>query len=466
MSRPEFDGAGGARPRSPTDRGDVPRLSLSPIQQTIQFMRDPIPLVERGRAECGDLFALRLLGLGTWVFVCSPRGVEEMVRTPSDALPAGEVNYRIFSGLFARAALLTLDGEPHLDRRRLVMPFFQEQHITHYLRRIEEVSRRVVDSWPIGQPFALLPQLQEISFRVMIETVFGADVLQQRLPMVELLRRALVQVYTSTLLAVPPLQLDLGRFSPWGKLLRIHAELCAAIDAHVARRRAADDLHERKDVLSQLLVHQRQHPEALSDLALREELLQLVAAGFETSAFVSCWAIECAMSYPDVLERVRAEVAEVVAGAPFERAHLQRLTYIEALVHESIRHRMPSPFAGIRLVKQPVSLLGHRLSEGAFVSMGLAGLGMREDTFPEPQRFRPERFLERKPSVFEWNPFGSGTRQCIGRGLAMAELKVTLSTLFTRARLRLVDADRRRERAGLFFVPRHGLRVVLEARNR
>lgn len=444
-------------------RDDVPRLPLSVLQQTVQFLRDPIPLVERGRAECGDLFALRILGVGTWVFVCSPRGVEEMVRTPSDALVAGEITHRIFSGLFDRASLITLDGEPHLERRRLMLPCFQEQQVSLHLGRIERIAGRVVDAWPIGRPFALLPQLQEISFQVMIETVFGADAPEHARPLVRALRRVLVEVYTSTLLSVPPLQIDLGRFSPWGRLLRQHADLCAAVDAHIERRRReAGDLRERQDVLARLLVHQSEHPGALSDRAVREELLQLMAAGFETTAFVGCWAIECALSYPDAMARARAEVAAVVADAPFERAHLPRLNYLEALIHECIRHRMPSPFAGLRLVKRPVTLLGHRLPEGALVSMCLAGLGMRDDTFPEPRRFRPERFLERRPSVFEWNPFGSGTRQCIGKGLALAELKVILATIFTRARLRAVDADRRRERAGLFFVPRRGLRVTLD----
>jgi cytochrome P450 family 110 len=356
--------------------------------------------------------------------------------------------------------LLTLDGERHLERRRLLLPFFREQYIIHHLTTIESITRRVIDSWPFGRPFALLPQLREISFQVIMDSIFGFDVFQKPQPIVKLLRRAEVEVYTSSLLAMPLLQIDLGRSSPWGRLKRLHAEACAALESEIQLRRATGNFRDRKDVLSQLLVHQMAHPGALTYRALRDELLTLLTAGFETTAFAACWVIECALSHPVVLDRIRAEVDAVLAGGPIARTHLGQLTYLDAVIHESLRHRMPSPIAGVRLVKKPISLLGYELPEGAFVSMSLAGLGLRPDLFPEPRQFRPERFMGRKYSVFEWNPFGSGTRQCIAAGLGQLELKVVLSTLLTRARLRLVDSDRRRERRGLFLVPRHGLRVV------
>jgi cytochrome P450 len=144
--------------------------------------------------------------------------------------------------------------------------------------------------------------------------------------------------------------------------------------------------------------------------------------------------------------------------------HLPRLSYLEAVINESVRYRMPSPMAGVRRVKKSALLRGYELPEGALVSMCLAGLGLRKDLFPEPYQFRPERFLERKYSVFEWNLFGFGSRQCVSKRPGQIILKVMLASIFTRTQLRLVDTDRRRVRSGMFFVPKNGLRVVLEAR--
>lgn len=192
----------------------------------------------------------------------------------------------------------------------------------------------------------------------------------------------------------------------------------------------------------------------------------LALAGYDTFGFVGSWMIECLLSYPDALARARAEVDEVTGGEPVRHEHLPRLPYLEALMHEAIRHRMPSPFAGVRLAKRDLAIRGHRVPAGSMVSMSLAALGMREETFPEPERFRPERFLERKPTPFEWNPFGSGTRQCIGRQLAVVQLKITLATILSRVDLTAIDLDHRRERSGSFFVPRRGLPVRVQPRRR
>lgn len=443
---------------------EVPRLSMTTLEMTWRFMRDPIPLVEHGRAEHGDLFATRILGLGDWVFVCSPQGVEELVHLPPDDLVSGEVFLEIFAGLAEKGSVITLDGAPHLQRRRMMQPYFRDEYISQYLGVLQAVARRVVDAWPEDRPVVLLDELHEISFQSVLETVFGIDATDTSHPVPPLLRRAVAETFTSSLLWVRPLQVDLGPWSPWGRMLRMHAEVTRVIERFIEERRRAPDLETRTDVLSKLLLYQAKHPERVSDTSLREELIQLTVAGYDTSGFIGTWMLECLLSYPEAAARARAEVDEAVGDRAIGREELARLPYVEALLHEAIRHRMPSPFAGVRKAKRDVTLLGHRIPAGTMVSMCLAGLGMREETFPDPHLFRPERFLERKPTTYEWNPFGSGTHQCIGRHLALAELKITMATILRRVELTALDADRRRERSGTFFVPRRGLRVRVKRR--
>jgi cytochrome P450 family 110 len=444
--------------------GAVPRLQMPAFQQTLQFLRDPIPLIERGVAECGDIFALNILGFGTWVFVCSPEGVEQMVRLPNDVLVGDEVNRQFFSAFFANDSLFFLEGPQHLERRRLLLSFFQDHGNVPFAAIVERVTRRMLDSWPIGRPFALLPELQEISFQIIMETIFGFEVFPDPAPIVDLLRRTALKVYVSPMLAMPALQVDLGRFSPWGRLMRLHTDMCSMLDAEIRRRRMFGNVRDRKDLLSLLIVYQMEHPGVLTDQVLRDEVLGMLAAGLNSTVFMSGWAIECALSFPGVLERIRSEVDEVVADAAIGSTHLPRLTYLDAVINESIRHRMPSPITGVRFVKKSASLCGYDVPQGALVAMCLAGLGMRKDLFPEPRQFRPEHFFERKFSAFEWNIYGLGTRQCVAKALGQIELRVVIATILRRAQLRLVDMDRRRVRSGMFFVPKHGLRVELERR--
>lgn len=444
-------------------RGPVPRLQMPALQQTIQFIRDPIPLIKRGLAECGDIFALNILGFGTWIFVCSPEGVEQMVRLSNDVLTGGEVNHRFFSSFFPRDALFFLDGPQHLERRRYILSCLKEdtQHLT---TTVERLMRQRIDTWPVGKPFAIVPELQEVSFQIIMEAIFGFQVLDQGPTIVDMLRRIALEVYFSPLLSVPLLHVDLGRFSPWGRLKLLHAEMCSILDAEIERRRKVDDLDKRPDMLSQLIVRQKECAHVVTNQALRNELLTLLAAGLDTPVLLSTWSVECASLFPDVLDRIRAELAEVVSGTPMEPAHLPRLSYLEGVIYESIRYRMPSPMAGVRCVKKSSTLCGYTLPPGALISMSIAGLGMRADLFPEPEQYRPQRFRERKYSTFEWNPFGFGSRQCVAREFGMSILKVMLASIFDRTQLRLVDTDRRRVRRGLFFVPKHDLRVILERR--
>lgn len=465
MSRTEPQHFDDARFRTSAPLENVPRLRMSALEQTIQFIRDPMPLIERGIAECGNVFALNIIGFGTWVFVCSPEGVEQMVRLPHDVLVASEVNHQFFSAFFTSDSMFFLEGPQYLERRRLLLPFFKDHGEGHHASIVARITRRMIDSLPMGEPFALVPKLQEVSFQILMETIFGFDVFPHAPPLVDLLRRTAVEVYLSPLLMMPVLQFDLGRFSPWGRLMRLHADMCVTLDAEIQRRRTADNLRERKDLLSVLLVHQMDNPGVLTAEVVRDEVLGMLAAGLNSTVFISAWTIERASSYPSVLERIRDEVGEVDWDAPNAPTQLPQLNYLEAVIHESIRHRMPSPITGVRLVKKAAPLCGYDLPEGAIVAMCLAGLGMHEDLFPEPHQFRPERFLDRKYSAFEWNPFGFGSRQCVGKGLGQIILKVELAAIFAHTRLRLVDADRSRVRRGMFFVPKRGLRVVLEGRH-
>lgn len=434
------------------------------VEQTYRFIADPLQLVEDSMKECGDVFTLHLLGLGRWVFLCAPDLVEQMVRSPPDAFAAGEVNRKAFASLSGASSSFGLDGEEHRARRRLIQPYFSEGPAAGYADVIREIAERAIASWPVGREFPLMRELHEVSYQVILRVIFGIDPGPHTQKLESLIRQLAEKGLTSPLLMAPPLQVDFGPRSPWGEVVRIHADAMAALTEEIARRSMARDYHGRDDIFSKLLQAREANPDALPVPAIRDELVQLLFAGHETAGLVMSWAVERILAHPAVLARVREETAAATRGAPVGAAHLPLLPYLDAAISEGTRTRSPSPISGLRVVKTPFEVRDYVVPEGDYVAIGFQGLCMRDDLFPEPHRYHPERFLERKYTPFEWAPFGAGSRLCLGRSLAQVEMKVVLATLLSQTRLRLARPEVRGVRRGMFIAPADGLPVVFEGR--
>ncbi len=225
--------------------------------------------------------------------------------------------------------------------------------------------------------------------------------------------------------------------------------------AVIAARRRATDLDQRRDILSLLLQARTEEGEALSDQELRDELLTLVLAGHETTANSLSWTWERLVRTPAAQE---ALVAAVRDGTGAEEL-------IEATIVEAMRSRPVIPMVG-RRVSVPWRLGEFAVPAGTPVAISILLVHHREDLYPEPFAFRPERWLDHKPGTYEWIPFGGGIRRCLGAALAMAEMRVVLAAMARRLDL---EPDRPEpERAlhrNVTMIPAHGARVVVRARH-
>jgi cytochrome P450 len=191
----------------------------------------------------------------------------------------------------------------------------------------------------------------------------------------------------------------------------------------------------------------------MSDRELRDELMTLLGAGHETTATALAWALERLVRHPEVLDRVVADVA----------ANGTEGDYLDAVVKETLRLRPVVP-AVIRRLKAPMELSGYELPAGVFVSPSIFLTHRRPDIYPEPEAFRPERFLERPAGTYTWIPFGGGVRRCLGASFALFEMKVVLATVLERVRLRTVsEADEPVTRRAITFAPRREGRIALAA---
>jgi cytochrome P450 len=221
-----------------------------------------------------------------------------------------------------------------------------------------------------------------------------------------------------------------------------------------ARRRAAN-VGERRDILSLLIQARTEDGEALSDRELRDELLTLVLAGHETTANQLAWTWERLVRWPDAYERL-AEAAHA-GGDEAEEV-------VEWTIQESMRSRPVIPMIG-RRVMVPWQLGDYLVEADTPIAMSILLLHHREDLYPEPFAFRPERWADRKPGTYEWIPFGGGIRRCLGAALAMAEQRIVLREMARRLDLEAAEPEpEHATHRNVTMIPAKNARVVIRNR--
>jgi cytochrome P450 len=433
-----------------TSTGAKPPGSRAPaLAQAVSYARDPLGFLIRLQRRYGDIFSVRFPFFGRLVYVARPDLVKALFTGSPAVFHAGEANATVLEPAVGPTSVLTLDDQPHMRQRKLLLPPFHGERIERYGELIVEMTRREMESWPVGEPFALRPHTQRITLAVIMRAVFGVHD-EARLAHFERLiddfaRR--VGVITS----FPMLRRDLGRLSPWNRFLRSRAALDEFIYEEIRLRRAEPGYEERDDVLSLLLGARDEDGEAMSDLELRDELVTVLGAGHETTATGLAWAVERLVRNPVVLAKLRDSIA---AGEE---------DYLAATVKETLRAR-PVIVDVARKLTAPATIGAYDIAAGKFVLAAIAALHYREDLFPDPYEFRPERFLEGKADNYAWIPFGGGVRRCIGAAFAEYEMRLILREFVERAELRAVDQEPEPVRIrNITLVPAKGTMVVAEA---
>jgi unspecific monooxygenase len=434
------------------------------VVQTYRYVTRPLPLLDECARQFGDIFTLRLLGTYPWVFVSSPSLLKALFTAPPDVVHAGEANASVFGVLSGDASVFTMDEAPHLDRRRLLLPQFHGDRMRVYFDLIHQIATSVLARWRPGVPFAMNHETQEMTLQTIIRAVFGVDTRSgENAELVNALREFANRAVASPLLLARPLQRDWGSWSPWGKVVRLVRRTDAAIYREIEERRRVHDAPHREDILSLLLQVRYDDGSPLSDQQIRDELVVMLMAGHETTGTALSWAFERILSLPALEAGIRAELEEVVGHGELRAEHLPRLEYLDAVIKESLRIRPIMPVGGARLVKREYELGGHAIPPGAILVNAMYLLHRRPDLYPEPDTFKPERFLGRRIiDPYEWTPFGGGIRRCLGYFFALFEMKAILASVLSQARLRIENPDAGVTRRGFFLAPAGGPAVVLE----
>ena len=434
-----------------------PSIPLPRLVQSLRFNQRQIEFVFKARRELGEVFRMRGTVSGGPVVTSHPDHVRSLFTASPDQAPSltGESPLRPVLG---PNSVLTAVGPRHMRQRKLLLPAFHGEAIEGYARMIAATTEREIDTWPVGREFALAPRMQAITLDVIMAGIFGVEGRPVPGTPEAGLRTTVKRLVAASTRPAAQLgeMINIGREEAIGPMRAGLALLDRPTYAVIRARRRAADLGERRDILSLLLQARTEEGEALSDKELRDELLTLVLAGHETTANSLAWAWERLLRTPAAHEALLEAVRS--GGRTEER--------VEATIVESMRSRPVVPLIG-RRVTVPWRLGEYAVPADTPVAMSILLVHHREDLYPEPFEFRPERWLGgHKPGTYEWIPFGGGIRRCLGAALAMAEQRVVLTAMARRLDL---EADRPEpERAlhrNVTMIPARGARVVVRARS-
>jgi cytochrome P450 len=434
-----------------------PARSAPWLLETVRFGLRPLESSLGARRELGDVWQLKLLSRDEPLVLTShPQHVESLFKAKPAEAPSltGESPLRPILG---PNSVLTSVGDTHMRQRKLLLPAFHGDAVRRYVEMISQVAEREIDAWPIGKPFSLAPRMQAVTLDVIMAGVFGIGAAPARGTAEYELRRTISRVLR---LSVHPLwQIielrNVGRVEARGVLRAVLAAIDRQLYRAIRARRAAGTQPEAGDVLSLLLQARDEDGRALSDEELRDELLTLVLAGHETTANSLAWTLERLLRTPAAYERLR----ELVRSESVEADD-----YIEATIHEGMRVRPVIPLV-VRMVKKRWQFGDYVVPADTPVGVSIVALHHRDDVYPEPHAFRPERFLASKPGTYTWIPFGGGIRRCLGATLAMAEQRVVLRAIAARTDMVAPDpAPEQARQRNVTMIPRHGGRAVLRSR--
>ncbi|MBD2567555.1 cytochrome P450 [Anabaena lutea] len=406
--------------------------------QRLQWVFNPLQLMETSAKTHGDFFTLRLTTEQPIVFISNPQAIQEIFTTPPEYFDAGRGN-KLIKPLVGENSLLLLDGAPHQRQRRLLTPPFHGERMKAYGQIITDMTKQVISNWQIGEPFSVRDSMQEISLKVILQAVFGLSE-GERLTRLQKLTASLLDLSGSPLRSAvtffPALQIDLGAWSPWGIFLRRRAEIYQLLYTEIQERRDNFDA-SRSDILSLMMSARDENGEAMTDIELRDELMTLLFAGHETTASALTWALYWIHHLPKVRETLLTELNSLGKNADFNE--IFRLPYLTAVCQETLRFYPIAMITLPRMVKTPTKIMGHEFEPGVLLTPCIYLTHRRPDLYPEPDQFKPERFLERQYSQYEYLPFGGGNRTCIGMAFAMFEMKLVLATVMSQLDLALVN---------------------------
>ena len=398
------------------------------------------------RERYGTLFRSNDAIAGEMFHIADRELIEQVFKWKPAQYNVGEPR-QLMEPVTGPSSILLLDAEHHMRMRKLMLPPFHGETIAHYATLIEQITNREIETWRQGQTIRTRTVAQRITMEVIIRAVFGITDPER----IAALQRVLPRLSSPNPLLLL-VQKDLGPRSPWGRFIRLRDHVDRLVYEEIEQRRDDPDRDTRTDILTLLLSARDEAGEPLTDRELRDELITILLAGHETTATSIGWAFERLLRTPDALERLSREVDAGGSG-----------DYLDAVIKETLRVRPVVPEV-FRAPTAATELGGYLFAPGTQLAASILLVQRDPGLYPpDPDAFRPERFLEGAPEPYTWVPFGGGVRRCLGAAFATLEMKIVISTILSRTRLRAPRAKSEKARfRGVTLLPSRGGQAIIE----
>jgi cytochrome P450 len=443
------------RTEAPTRRAPAEGIHLPPgprspvLAQTRSYVRDPFSFLERcqERYAVDGAVTINILGFGRTVWVTDAELIHE-VFARDDEMPLSPAG-NLVKPIFGTRSVTGLDGQPHLERRKLLLPRFHGERMEAFEAGFRAACDRMMERWSDGAELELHPEMYDLTMDFLFEVLMGVT---DRKRTAALTKAATGLMAMMSLCAVGDwVRHDVGPVSPWAFFKRRRRNLDRLLYEEIAaQRRAVAEGSAGDDVLTMLIEARREDGSALTDEEIRDELVTLIVAGSETTATATAWAFDLILHRPGVTQRIVAE------------AEIGEFAYTDAVIKEALRLRPPVIAAG-RVTAKTVELGQWRIPEGVRIWTPMSLIQRDPDAYENPNEFRPERFLEGKPPAYMWIPFGGGVRRCLGAPFALLEMRIVLQAVLSRLKLTPLNKSVERTRAeGAIIVPAGGVKVRVE----
>ncbi len=422
-----------------------PGPPLPALLQAGLIWLDPIRFVHTCHQRYGDRFTIRIPGIGTLVFLTDPDDIRSVARGDPAIFHAGEAAAPL-GEVLGTQSLVMLDDDRHRCSRGMMLPAFHGDSVRRQVAEMVAITADDVARWPVGEQFTLYPRMQGITLEVILRTVIGVHD-EGRLAALRATLPPMLEI-GSPLELIPPPQV-LRRFGMWRRRAQRNAAAQALLADEITRCRADPQLTHRTDALAMLVRSLDSAGRPMADDELVDQLVTLLLGGHDTTATALSWAFERLIRHPALLERTAQ------AAADSDDA------WLDAVCKETLRVR-PVVFEFARKLTAPVQLGGYRIPAGTILAPSINLVQHSSRYYPDPEVFRPQRFIDQRADPAVWLPFGGGVRRCLGATFAQTEMRTVLREVLRRVELSPTTApDEPVKPRHVTMVPRHGARVIV-----
>ena len=442
--------------------GEIPGPAPAPVlgwmPLLLRFAFDPLAALVRLRRQYGDILRLRIKKYPV-LMIFHPDYNRQILRDPStfysynlDLLP---ISFPKDSSIRrVTTGMPLMNGPRHTDHRSELLPYFHKKFITRYHESCVEVTERKITNWLPGTEINLRAEMEQLAMWLATEPVLGLDPENEGEAIGRQLERTMRLVMNPFVLMFP---YNIPGV-PFHSMMKNADEMERVVRRVIARKKEAGLTGH--DILSIMIKMHEEDPERLSEHELLGHTTTMFRGGYNPSGMALYWTIFLLSQHPQKLKNVLVELDRLVKGDAPTQEEVASMPYLEGALKEAMRLFPAGTWTG-RLALRDFELDSHSFPKGTWILMSPYITHRIPEVFPEPYKFRPERWLSIHPSAYEFMPFSAGPRYCIGTSLALMQLKIALTILFKRYRFALKPGTKVDCVGFNSLRPKHGLPMIL-----